>query len=134
MEGIAKSLSHPIRSQREYDLAQKRVAELISLGVKKGTPRGDELEMLGILITVYDDEHFPLGPADPVAAIKFQMNQRGLSRRDLEPFIGTRARVSDILNRRRGLTLSMIRRLHKGLGIPLEFLIQVQDTHITATD
>ncbi len=116
--------THPIRSKREYAAAQKRVAELITNGVKKGTPQGDELEMLGLLITFYDDEHFPLGPADPVAAIVFQMNQRGLTRNDLEPYIGNRARVSDILNRRRGLTLRMIRRLHAGLGIPLESLVE----------
>ncbi len=116
-------LTHPIRSKREYAAAQKRVAELITNGVKMGTSQGDELEMLGLLITFYDDEHFPLGHADPVAAIVFQMNQRGLTRNDLEPYIGNRARVSDILNRRRGLTLRMIRRLHAGLGIPLESLV-----------
>jgi HTH-type transcriptional regulator/antitoxin HigA len=121
------NLSHPIRSVREYEVAQKRVTALITKGVKKGTPRGDELELLGLLITVYDDEHYPLGPADPVAAIEFQLNQRGLTRKDLEPYIGNRARVSDVLNRRRDLTLSMIRRLHAGLRIPLESLIETED-------
>jgi HTH-type transcriptional regulator/antitoxin HigA len=127
MEGIFMKFTHPIRSAREYEAAQKRVAELITKGVKRGTPNGDELELLGLLITVYDDEHFPLGPADPVAAIEFQMNQRGLTRKDLEPYIGTRARVSDVLNRRRDLTLSMIRRLHAGLHIPLESLIETEE-------
>ncbi len=120
-------LTHPIRSKREYDAAQERVAELIARRAKKGTPLGDELEMLGLLITVYDDEHFPLGPSDPVAAIEFQMNQRGLTRKDLEPYIGNRARVSDIMNRRRALSLSMIRRLHSGLGIPFESLIAANE-------
>ncbi|MBA3848217.1 MAG: helix-turn-helix domain-containing protein [Planctomycetes bacterium] len=120
-------LTHPIRSKREYDAAQERVAELIARRAKKGTPLGDELEMLGLLITVYDDEHFPLGPSDPVAAIEFQMNQRGLTRKDLEPYIGNRARVSDIMNRRRALSLNMIRRLHSGLGIPFESLIAANE-------
>jgi HTH-type transcriptional regulator/antitoxin HigA len=119
--------THPIRSLKEYEAAQKRVSELVAKGVKKGSRHGDELEMLGLLISVYDDEHFPLGPANPVAAIEFQMNQRGMTRKDLEPFIGTRARVSDILNHRRDLTLSMIRRLHIGLQIPLESLIPVEN-------
>ncbi len=119
--------THPIRTKREYDAAQKRVSELITRVVKKGTPQGDELEMLGLLITAYDDEHFPLGPSDPVAAIEFQMNQRGLTRKDLEQYIGNRARVSDIMNRRRALSLAMIRRLHVGLGIPLESLIGTED-------
>jgi HTH-type transcriptional regulator/antitoxin HigA len=119
--------THPIRSLKEYEASQKRVSELVAKGVKKGSPHGDELEMLGLLITVYDDEHFPLGPTNPVAAIEFQMNQRGMTRKDLEPFIGTRARVSDILNHRRDLTLPMIRRLHIGLRIPLESLIPVEN-------
>jgi HTH-type transcriptional regulator/antitoxin HigA len=126
MEESPMSPTRPIRSVREYERAQKRVAELVALGVKKGSPQGDELEMLGLLITAFDDEHHPLGPTDPVAAIEFQMNQRGLTRRDLEPFIGNRARVSDILNRRRGLTPSMIRRLHAGLRIPLQSLIETE--------
>jgi HTH-type transcriptional regulator / antitoxin HigA len=117
-------MNHLIRNRREYESAQKRAAALIAARVKKGTPGGDELELLGLLITAYDDEHTPLGPADPIAAIQFQMNQRGLTRRDLEPYLGNRARVSDILNRRRPLTLTMIRRLHSGLGIPLESLIE----------
>ncbi len=127
MEAQALIPTHPIRSKREYDTFQKRVAALIAKGVKKGTHEGDALEMLGLLITVYDDEHFPLGAADPVAAIEFQMHQRGLTRRDLEPFIGNRARVSDIMNRRRGLTLSMIRKLHAGLDIPLEALVDYEE-------
>ncbi len=117
-------MNHLIHNKREYDAAQKRAAALISARVKKGTPDGDELELLGLLITTYDDEHLPLGPADPIAAIEFQMNQRGFTRKDLGPYLGNRARVSDILNRRRSLTLSMIRRLHAGLGIPLESLIE----------
>jgi len=119
--------THPIRSLKEYEAAQKRVSELVAKGAVRGSLQGDELEILGLLITVYDDEHFPLGPANPVAAIEFQMNQRGMTRKDLEPFIGSRARVSDILNHRRDLTLSMIRRLHVGLRIPLESLIPVED-------
>jgi HTH-type transcriptional regulator/antitoxin HigA len=120
-------MNHVIHTKQEYNAAQKRVAELVSAGVKKGTPAGDELELLALLITAYDDEHFPLGSADPVAAIQFQMNQRGMTRKDLEPYIGNRARVSDIMNHRRPLTLAMIRRLHVGLGIPLESLIESEE-------
>jgi HTH-type transcriptional regulator/antitoxin HigA len=119
--------SHPIRTKREYEAAQKRVAELVTSGIRRGTALGDELELLSLLITVYDDEHHPLGPVDPIAAIEFQLNQRMLTRKDLEPYIGNRARVSDILNKRRGLTLTMIRRLHAGLGIPLESLISTAE-------
>jgi HTH-type transcriptional regulator / antitoxin HigA len=127
-------MNHLIHNKREYDAAQKRAAALIEARVKKGTPEGDELELLGLLITAYDDEHTPLGPADPVAAIEFQMNQRGLTRKDLEPFLGNRARVSDILNRRRPLTLSMIRRLHSSLKIPLESLIKEDDVILESTN
>jgi HTH-type transcriptional regulator/antitoxin HigA len=76
-------VNHLIHKKREYDVAQKRAAALFAAHVKKGTPEGDELELLGLLITAYDDEHTPLGPADPVAAIEFQVNQRGLTRKDL---------------------------------------------------
>ena len=80
------------------------------------------------MIEVYEERHYPLPLPDPVEAIKYWMESRGLSRRDLEPYIGTRARVSEVLNRKRPLSLGMIQRLHKGLGIPAEVLIQPSDS------
>jgi HTH-type transcriptional regulator/antitoxin HigA len=88
-----------------------------------GTENGDELEVLAALVDVYEQNHFLVNAADPVKAILFRMEQQGLDRRDLEAYIGSRHRVSDVLNRKRGLSLEMIRKLHAGLGIPLEVLV-----------
>ena len=93
------------------------------MSAQKNTPEGDELEVLATLVDVYEGEHFPIDAPDPIEAIKFRMEQMGLDRKDLEPFLGSRARVSEILNRRRGLSLAMIRSLHENLDIPLEALI-----------
>jgi HTH-type transcriptional regulator/antitoxin HigA len=112
----------PIRSEKDYDAA---LAELERLwGAKAGTPRGDRLDVLATLIDAYEAEHFPMDPPDPVEAIKFRMEQLGLTRRDLEPIIGTRTRVAEILNGKRGLSIAMIRRLHQQLGISAEVLIR----------
>ena len=112
----------PIRSERDYDAALAEVERL--WGAKAGTPRGDRLEVLATLIDAYEAEHFPMDPPDPVEAIKFRMEQQGLTRRDLEPIIGTRTRVAEILNGKRGLSIAMIRRLHQHLGISAEVLIR----------
>ena len=112
----------PIRSEADYEQA---LAELEPLwGEPSGTPEGDRLDVLGTLIDVYEEEHHPIDPPDPIEAIKFRMEQQGLSRKDLEGIIGTRTRVAEILNRRRGLSIAMIRRLHDKLGIPAEVLIR----------
>lgn len=111
----------PIRTKRDYERALRRIEAL--MGAKSGTDEGDELEILATLVDVYEEKHFPVDAADPVEAILFRMEQQGLERKDLEPFIGSRHRVSEILNRKRGLSLDMIRRLHTGLGIPLEVLV-----------
>jgi HTH-type transcriptional regulator/antitoxin HigA len=112
----------PIRSRADYAQA---LAELELLwGAPKGTPRGDRLDILATLIDAYEAEHFPIDAPDPVEAILFRMEQQGLTRKDLEPMIGTRTRVAEVLNRKRGLSLSMIRRLHDQLGIPAELLIR----------
>jgi HTH-type transcriptional regulator/antitoxin HigA len=111
----------PIKGQSDYERALARVAELMD--AELDSPEGDELEVLSTLIDVYESEHFPIEPADPVDAILFRMEQEGLDRKDLEPYLGSRQRVSEVLNRRRGLSLDMIRRLHAGLKIPLENLI-----------
>ena len=112
----------PIRSDRELDRALERIDEL--WGAKPGTPQGDELDVLMLLVEKYEEEHFAIPASDPVEAIKFLMEQNDLTRKDLEPYIGARGRVSEVLSKRRGLTLPMIKRLHKGLKIPYESLIQ----------
>ena len=112
----------PIRTPEDHAWALDEVARL--WGSKKGTKAGDRLDVLATLIDVYAAEAFPMDKPDPIAAIEFRMEQMGLTRKDLEPMIGTRARVAEVLSRRRGLSVNMIRRLHDTLGIPAEALIQ----------
>lgn len=112
----------PIRTKADYKAALTEVSEL--WGARSGTPRGDKLDVLATLIEAYETEHFPVDPPDPIEAIKFRMEQQGLSRRDLEEMIGTRTRIAEVLNRRRPLSINMIRRLHEKLGIPAEVLIR----------
>lgn len=112
----------PIHSEADHGAALATVAAL--WGSPVGTPEGDRLEVLATLIDAYENEHHPMDPPDPIAAIEFRMEQQGLRRKDLEPFIGTRTRVAEVLNRKRSLSLGMIRRLHAGLGIPAEILIR----------
>lgn len=111
----------PIRTKRDYEHALRRIETLMD--ARPGSDEGDELEVLATLVDVYEEKHFPVGAADPVEAILFRMDQQGLERKDLEPFIGSRHRVSEVLNRKRRLSLDMIRRLHAGLGIPIEVLV-----------
>lgn len=112
----------PVRTKKDYDRA---LAELEQLwGAKSGTPRGDRLDVLATLIDVYEAEHHPMDPPDPIEAIKFRMEQQGLTRRDLEPILGSRARVAEVLNRKRSLSIDMIRRLHDRLGISADVLIR----------
>ncbi len=112
----------PIKSKRDYEWALREVDRLMD--AKSGTPEGDRLDVLATLIDAYEQRRFPIEAPDPVEAIRFVMEQRGLSRQDLEPFIGSRARVAEVLNRKRLLTIGMIRRLHAGLGIPVDVLIR----------
>jgi HTH-type transcriptional regulator / antitoxin HigA len=114
----------PIKTQRDYQRTLKEIDKLMD--AKPNTPDGDRLDLLATLVSAWEERHFPIDPPDPVSAILFVMEQRGLSRRDLEPFIGSRARVAEILGRKRPLTLPMIRRLHAGLGIPADVLIGEQ--------
>jgi HTH-type transcriptional regulator/antitoxin HigA len=112
----------PIRSEADYEAALAEVEHL--WGAKSGTPDGDRLDVLATLIDAYEAEHYPMDPPDPIEAIKFRMEQQGLSRKDLEPIIGTRTRVAEVLNRKRGLSIDMIRRLHERLGISADVLIR----------
>jgi HTH-type transcriptional regulator / antitoxin HigA len=93
-------------------------------GAKSKTLEGDRLDVLATLIDAYEAQHYPMDPPDPIEAIKFRMEQQGLTRKDLEPLIGTRTRVAEVLNRKRGLSIEMIRRLHRELGISAEVLIR----------
>ena len=112
----------PIRTKPDYEKALSDVERL--WGAKSGTPKGDRLDVLATLIDAYEAEHYPMEAPDPVEAIKFRMEQQGLSRKDLEPLIGTRTRVAEVLNRKRSLSIGMIRRLHDRLGISAEVLIR----------
>jgi len=114
----------PIKTVDDYDSAIARV-ELL-WGSKPDTLKGDILDVLITLIDAYERDHYPIDPPDPIEAIKFRMEQSGLNRKDLEPFIGSRGRVSEVLNRKRDLSLKMIRELHVNLQIPLESLILKQ--------
>jgi len=117
---------HPIKTEADYQAALLRVEGLLE--AESNTPEGDTLDLLTTLITAYEEQHYPILPPDPVEALVYWMETRDLTRRDLEPLLGSRARVAEILNRRRTLTLEMIRRLHTALGIPAEILIQPYST------
>ena len=112
----------PIKTKKDYVQALERL-ELI-FDSKKGTEKGDELEILGILIENYENEKFPIEFPDPVEAIKFRMEQLGYNQTDLANVVGLKSRASEILNRKRKLTLEMIRQIHERLNIPTEVLIQ----------
>ena len=111
----------PIKNKTELKQALNRIDEL--WGTKRNTEKGDELDVLMLLVEKYEEEHYPIPPSDPIEAIKFLMEQKALTRKDLEPYLGTRARVSEVLNKKRNLTLPMIKRLHEGLNIPYNCLI-----------
>lgn len=112
----------PIRSEADYEAALKQVESL--WGAKTGTPKGDRLDVLATLIDAYEADHFPMSPPDPIEAIKFRMEQMGLKRKDLEGIIGSRGRIAEVLDRKRSLSIAMIRKLHGELGIPAEVLIR----------
>ena len=112
----------PIRNEADHAATLAEVEHL--WGAKSGTPKGDRLDVLATLIAAYEERQFPMDPPDPIEAIKFRMEQQGLTRKDLETMIGTRTRIAEVLSRKRSLSIAMIRRLHKSLGIPAEVLIQ----------
>ena len=112
----------PIRTKADYEAALVVIARL--WGARAGTPQGDRLDILATLVDAYENEHYPMDPPDPIEAIKFRMEQQGLDRKDLAGILGSRTRVAEVLNRRRGLSINMIRRLHDKLGISLDVLIR----------
>ena len=112
----------PIKTEKDYQESLKRLD--IIFDAKKGTSEGDELEILSILIDKYENEKFPIGFPDPIEAIKFRMEQMGYNQNDLAKVVGLKSRASEILNKKRKLTLEMIRQLHDNLKIPTEVLIQ----------
>ncbi|MFV8369905.1 helix-turn-helix domain-containing protein [Flavobacterium sp. LB2R40] len=112
----------PIKTQNDYNQALERLEFIFD--AKNGSPEGDELEVLGILIDQYENDHFPIGMPDPIEAIKFRMEQMGYNQNDLANIVGLKSRASEILNRKRKLSLEMIRQLHERLNIPTDVLIQ----------
>ncbi len=114
----------PIKTSKAYKETLAKVEELFEKGVKKGTAEGDELEVLLLLVEKYEDEHFPVDLPDPIEAIKFRMEQMNLKPKDLEPILGNKSLVSKVLNKKRSLSLAMIRNLHSSLHIPTDVLIK----------
>lgn len=112
----------PIRTEANYEAALEEIERL--WGAAYGSPEGDKLDVLVTLVEAYEEQHHPIPPPDPIEAILHHMESQGLSHRDLEPYLGSPARVSEILNRKRPLSLNMIRKLQSGLGISVEVLIQ----------
>jgi HTH-type transcriptional regulator / antitoxin HigA len=112
----------PIKNEKDYQNALREIERLFGAG--PDTPAGDQLDILTTLVECYESRHFPIPFPDPVEAILYHIESRGLARSDLEPYIGSRARVSEILNKKRPLSIGMIRKLHSGLGIPAEILIR----------
>ena len=115
----------PIKTKRDYRRALKEIEGLMT--ARRNTQEGDRLDVLVTLVEAWEAKHYPMDLPDPVEAIKYHMEQKGLKPRDLTPFIGGRNRVYEVLNRKRPLTLGMIRRLHAGLGIPAESLLKMAE-------
>jgi HTH-type transcriptional regulator/antitoxin HigA len=112
----------PVKTKKDYQAALARLEVLFD--AKPGSPEGDELEVLGILIDNYEQEHFPIGFPDPIEAIKFRMEQLNYNQNDLARVVGLKSRASEILNKKRKLTLQMVRQIHNALNIPTNVLIR----------
>lgn len=120
----------PIRNDTDYHAVLAEIETLFA--AQPNTTEGDRLDILTTLVEAYEARHYPITPPDPIDAILYHLESRGLARRDLEPYLGSRGRVSEVLNRKRPLTLTMIRQLHLGLGIPADVLIQPYQSQQTA--
>ena len=117
----------PIHTERDYKAALNEVSTLMELDPDQDTAEGDRLDILATLVQAYEAKHCPIAPPDPIEAIKFRMAQAGLTVKDMEPIIGRANRVYEVLNRTRPLTLAMIRRLNRAMGIPAEVLIRERE-------
>lgn len=111
-----------IKNEKDYDAALSRIEQLMD--AKSGTAEMDELELLTALVEIYEDRHFPINQPDPVEAIKFRMEQLGLAQKDMVPYLGSKSKVSEVLNGKRPLSLAMMRSLNKNLGISAEVLLK----------
>ena len=112
-----------VKTEQDHERAMCRILTLMDQELIAGSKEEAELEVLSVLVDLFEKEFFPIGRPDPIEAIKFRMKQMNLSNKDMEPYLGSLSRVSEVLNRKRGLSISMIRRLHEGLGIPADVLI-----------
>ncbi|MCP4608472.1 MAG: helix-turn-helix domain-containing protein [Planctomycetes bacterium] len=112
----------PIKTDADYEAALAEIDRL--WGAEYGSPQGEKLDILATLVEAYEETHYPIPPPDPIEAILHYMESQALTQRDLEPYIGSRARVSEVLNRKRPLSLRMIRKLHEGLGISADILVR----------
>jgi HTH-type transcriptional regulator / antitoxin HigA len=123
----------PIRNEVDYQAALKEIERLFES--QPGTPESDRMDVLVTLVVAFEAKHFPIPePDDPVQVLEYYMESRGLSRSDLIKYLGSKERVSEVFNRKRGLSLQMIQRLHAGLGIPADLLIGKQDNNPTSTN
>lgn len=118
---------HPVKTEADYEAALEDIDRL--WGSPEGSADGDRLDVLLVLVENYESKHHVIDLPDPIEAIKFRMEQMNLTRKDLEPLIGSRGRVSEVFNRKRSLSLPMIRRLHRSLHIPLESLVGETEAH-----
>lgn len=120
-----------IKSEKDYQAAMNRLSDLMSRDLKPGSKDEDELELLALVVQDYERQTVPKVKADPIESILFRMNQMGLTRKDLTKYIGSISKVSEVLSRKRPLSLPMIRRLHQGLDIPADILIEDVETDVT---
>lgn len=118
----------PIKTRKDYQRALQRIDKLMD--AKKNTKEADELDVLSMLVEAYEEAHFPIADPDPIAAILYRMEAMGMARKDLEPILGSRSRVSEILNRKRKLSIEMIRNLHEHMHIPASALIKDYEVRV----
>ena len=130
MQRIFNMSLRPIHNELDYDTALDRVDELMNLNPIMGTTQSDELEVLVLLIEKYEEKSWSISEPDPIEAIKVRMQEMQLKQKDLIPYIGNKSKVSEVLNRKIGLSLNMIYNLAKGLHLPLEVLVQPTEKHV----
>jgi HTH-type transcriptional regulator/antitoxin HigA len=123
---MAKKVIRPLRSESDYDAALADIERYFEKEPKRGTPEADRFDLLALVIEDYEKKHWPIDPPDPVEAIRYRMDIAGLGQSDLGRLLGSRQRASDILSRKRRLTMQMVWKLHRDWGIPAEALIQPQ--------